>query len=235
MPTARCSFCGHDNPEASHFCNECGAALHLTLCASCEAINHRAAPRCHKCGASLTAAPTVDADVAMTALASPPVEPIEATQPASRARSWRAAAVLGLLLVAIVGAAIYGIGRTLAVPAPTVANVEISAAPVHEAAEAPAPSSGRATEDAAPQPSTEPTPQTAEVAPGESVSEQGASPPPAVPKRPRRDAKHDAGPPILALMPARSQESTTSPTGRNCTDAVAALGLCNRNHDESTK
>lgn len=55
-----CSFCSHQNPGGSGFCNECGAALKLALCDACEAINDRSAPNCHKCGTVLRQAPSFE-------------------------------------------------------------------------------------------------------------------------------------------------------------------------------
>ena len=59
MSAAVCAFCSHANPDASNFCNECGASLQLELCLGCEAINHRTASYCHKCGTGLGNPPSI--------------------------------------------------------------------------------------------------------------------------------------------------------------------------------
>jgi len=53
MPAALCAFCNKANAAGSKFCNECGAALRLTLCPECEAVNDRMRTECYKCGADL--------------------------------------------------------------------------------------------------------------------------------------------------------------------------------------
>jgi len=57
LPAVVCGFCGHKNVAGSKFCNDCGAALRLTLCPGCEAVNERSFARCYKCGTELSPAP----------------------------------------------------------------------------------------------------------------------------------------------------------------------------------
>jgi len=63
MSPVVCSFCSHANPAGSAFCNECGAALTLTLCEACEAVNDRSATHCHTCGSDLSGASSIGAPV----------------------------------------------------------------------------------------------------------------------------------------------------------------------------
>jgi eukaryotic-like serine/threonine-protein kinase len=49
-----CPNCGHSNPEAARFCNECGSALSAT-CPECESSNPPGARFCSYCGTSISA------------------------------------------------------------------------------------------------------------------------------------------------------------------------------------
>jgi hypothetical protein len=51
----RCSQCGHDNPEASKFCAECGTRFGL-FCPSCGKSNAAASKFCNECGHRLATA-----------------------------------------------------------------------------------------------------------------------------------------------------------------------------------
>jgi hypothetical protein len=48
-----CPYCKHVNPQASRFCNACGAPLYLLPCPDCGAVNDTGAKACHQCGAAL--------------------------------------------------------------------------------------------------------------------------------------------------------------------------------------
>ena len=52
----KCSACGHENPNKTKFCFECGAKLKET-CPSCSADNPPQAKHCGECGAKLADAP----------------------------------------------------------------------------------------------------------------------------------------------------------------------------------
>jgi hypothetical protein len=54
MPPPDCPFCGHANPTAAKFCNECGSPLHLTPCGDCGAVNNLAEAHCWRCGKVLS-------------------------------------------------------------------------------------------------------------------------------------------------------------------------------------
>src|SRR5216110_1602899 len=47
-----CHFCGHDNPDRSKFCNDCGSRLHLKRCPRCKVVNDQAADHCSQCQAT---------------------------------------------------------------------------------------------------------------------------------------------------------------------------------------
>src|SRR5580765_5200004 len=53
--TVRCSQCGHENPEASKFCAECGTRFGL-FCPSCGRSNAAASKFCNECGHRLATA-----------------------------------------------------------------------------------------------------------------------------------------------------------------------------------
>lgn len=54
-----CPQCGHENPEGTKFCRECGAKLGMekNLCPSCGAENASGVKFCQECGARLASIP----------------------------------------------------------------------------------------------------------------------------------------------------------------------------------
>lgn len=52
-----CPACGHENPEGTRFCQECGGKLGGAKCPSCGAENSPGVKFCQECGARLGAAP----------------------------------------------------------------------------------------------------------------------------------------------------------------------------------
>ena len=54
-----CPQCGHENPEGTKFCQECGGKLGAagTPCPSCNAMNPAGTKFCQECGAKLEAEP----------------------------------------------------------------------------------------------------------------------------------------------------------------------------------
>lgn len=61
MPDMQCRFCEQDNPAGSHFCNSCGAQLNLKPCPRCGAINEADASACRQCSETL-ASPALQPD-----------------------------------------------------------------------------------------------------------------------------------------------------------------------------
>lgn len=121
---ARCAFCGHDNPAASKYCNECASDLRLMLCPACAAINGRGMARCHKCGASLVA--TADDNAASPPSALPVTV---ATRPDTRDRR----PALPLLAGAVIIAAAYVVYHEAADRPPPVETLAPAAASSVEA------------------------------------------------------------------------------------------------------
>lgn len=53
-----CPQCGHENPEGTKFCQECGSKLGVqNTCPSCGAANPAGVKFCQECGARMAAAP----------------------------------------------------------------------------------------------------------------------------------------------------------------------------------
>ena len=52
-----CPACGHENPEGTKFCQECGGKLGGVKCPSCGADNGPGVKFCNECGTRLEAAP----------------------------------------------------------------------------------------------------------------------------------------------------------------------------------
>ncbi len=56
-----CSQCGHENPEGTKFCQECGSKIGVSgsKCPSCGADNQPGVKFCQQCGCKMKAAPAV--------------------------------------------------------------------------------------------------------------------------------------------------------------------------------
>ncbi len=61
MATVTCSSCGHENPEESSFCLECGSPLGIS-CDGCGAELPANAKFCNRCGHSASSHPRADPD-----------------------------------------------------------------------------------------------------------------------------------------------------------------------------
>jgi len=46
----QCRFCEHNNPPDASFCNRCGAQLNFAPCSHCGAVNESSAAACFQCG-----------------------------------------------------------------------------------------------------------------------------------------------------------------------------------------
>jgi hypothetical protein len=197
IASTRCSFCGHGNPPAAKYCNECAADLQLALCASCSAINRRDMSECHKCGASLDAMPQESATLPAIAETAP--------DPSPPPRDRR---IIAFVLMATIG-----------VIAAASAAYRISAiAPVAFTALVPAESIAHRSDDSR----------------GESTGAAVATPvsPPVEETEPLREQRIEASP-TQAMAPPQDAEPVQPPPAAasstsGCTDAVAALALCDR-------
>jgi hypothetical protein len=122
VKSGHCRFCGHPNPAAAKYCNDCGSPLSLRPCALCGAINALGAMRCHACDAALPCA--TDAEIAREATPSgtpaspaPDVDgrglPAGVLATSSRVRLQRAWPVLAVAVgvAAVAGYVAYGPAR----------------------------------------------------------------------------------------------------------------------------
>ena len=193
----RCSFCGHDNPPAAKYCNECAADLQLALCPSCSAINKRDMSQCHKCGASLDAMPQESA--ASPAIAETAPDP----SPPPRRRHVIAFALMATIAVLAAGYAAYHMGAI----APSAFTALIRAESISHASDA-----SRVESTA-----------TAVTTP---------VPPPLDEAEPLRDQRIEASPTQAMAVPRDAEpvqpSPAAAPSANGCTDAVAALALCDR-------
>jgi len=248
MVATVCAFCSHSNAAGSSFCNDCGAALKLILCPRCEAVNHRSDPHCHKCGADLHGAPT-------SATASndhaPVDEPVAAAEPPAPpiAAPTRNVAAVALIVIGLAAAASFAYyHRDADVPVSSALPVSAAIPEVLQAAVAP-----DTTQAAETQPKSSPA--IVSDANGESSNDSADAPAPApVPPEPATAAKNTADarpqrprdreassrPKAAATVPVVPPELRPPPQNSaanlrpaaSCTDAVAALGLCNRSNRE---
>jgi hypothetical protein len=197
IPGARCSFCGHDNPAAAKYCNECAADLALALCPSCSAVNKRDMSQCHKCGATLDAMPQQSAALPVSAEVAP--EP----SPPPRARRIIAFVLMATIGVIAAASAAYQTGAIT----PAAFTALIPAQPISHGSDA-----SRAESTAA-----------AVATP---------VPPPRDETEPLRDERIDT-PLTQAMAPSKEEDAVPTPpapapSNDGCTDAVAALALCDR-------
>lgn len=214
MLATHCTFCQHENTPGARFCAECGSPLHLKVCANpqCGKVSEVSATICETCGQpfpriDLVAPGTGDvppAAGAAVAHSAPDLTPPPASATTEKPRT----ALWPLIAVAIAAGALPLLWANRAyIPAPKsgpFSNPEITKPAPSPTAAAPAPAPVVPTSPpAADPPATPPTVATAsELDP--------ASPGPAAkagskPERP--PAKKPAAP-------------------RECTEALAALGLC---------
>ena len=232
MFATKCSFCQFDNVPGARFCAECGSPLHLKVCPGCGKVSDVTATTCEHCHAPfpridltppVTAAEKAAAPPPAAAHKSPPVKvsPIPAAPSANEVAPSGGMRAWPLIMVALVagGLPLLWFNRaslpepktftpppvvspTLQTPptqpaaAPALAP---TAAPVNPPAAVVAPAAAASTADAAveSQPSGKPVAEKAESKAGKKQ--------------------------VTTQRPAQRKPEQTS---RECTEAVAALGLC---------
>lgn len=204
MSVQSCPNCEHENAPGEQFCARCGVPLNLKPCPACGKVHGIDAKACSGCGAEFPAAAmAVETDIQPATVVIESVPPVIAA-PQSAVRPWP------LIIVAVVAG-----GIPLAwmyrhnMPLPKAWQPEAQVAPAKlppAAVPPPAPSPAVAQ---APATVAEPLPiEHAEPAP------QPASAPVAA------EAKPPASKPKPPAKPA-------SAPARECTEALAAVGLCN--------
>ena len=198
IPSARCSFCGHDNPAAAKYCNECAADLQLALCPSCSAINKRDMSQCHKCAASLHAISQEGVTLPAIAETAPDPPPVQAPRRAIAFAFVAAVCVIAAAYAAYHAGAIAPSAFTALIPA-----VE-SSSHGSDASRAESTAAAVATPEPPPRDETEP---------------------------PRDERIDDPPTPAMALPKDEDPVQpppATAPSTNGCTEAVAALALCDR-------
>jgi len=241
-PSTRCPYCAHVSPDDSKFCNECGAALHLAPCPHCGAVNDVSLMDvCARCNGDLrpTAEPAPeelgkaeqagqaeapekteapDESVVTALFAEPPLR-----APAVKARPWPLLLGVAMLMVGASVAAYIGYQQRSAPSAKSVAITDVVAPEARKVQPATAPDS----------PAERPLP-TRSV----DVTATAFAPKP-VPPVPRLKPPNKV---VITRPPAESARTATRnavtpppPTIGPCTDAVAALGLCNSGADSTPR
>jgi hypothetical protein len=216
MLTTQCSFCQCQNVPGARFCAECGSPLHLKVCAKCGKVGEVEATTCESCG---TAFPKIDLIPLGTTpgVAPSPEPPPKASKPGIA--PWPLivmAIVAGGLPLLWVNRSYLPIPKTWqnSAPAPVEAVV-VTEPPV---AQAPAPVAMPPESSPAPTPTADPV--EPPVAPGDAdqtgtalEANPGAEPV----KTPSTET---------AKRPAASKPVKKAEAPRTCTEALAAMGLC---------
>ncbi len=218
IASVHCSFCGHDNPAAAKYCNECAADLQLALCSACSAVNRRDMAQCHKCGASLHA--TSQESATLPAVAETAPEP----SPPPRHRRVIAFALMAVIGVIAAASAAYRMGAI----APAAFTAPVPAEAISHASDASrAEPTGATVATPATPPRDEPAPPRDEPAPP-----RDEPAPPRDEPEPRPDQRIEAQPTQAMALPKDPEPmqppTATAPPTNGCTDAVAALALCDR-------
>lgn len=233
-----CLFCQHVNPPGAIFCNACGTQLNMQPCEACGAIDARDARNCHKCGAEfpLPAMPEHDPVPALAIQAQQPAldsaalaarqtaqpdHPLPSGSAAAAAGSRRrwpvAAAALVAALIALLGFYYFHSSQ----PQRVVQKQRLEQA-MPDATGTPRSAGPSQLSMAAQQPDRALTPT---GAPTEPASENGGVDKPAT----FAQSDADAAPPARQMPAAAAgvEVRQDAPQSRECSQAVATLGLCN--------
>lgn len=213
MLATKCSFCQHENLPGSRFCVKCGSPMHLKVCPNpqCGKVSDVTAEVCESCGQpfpKIALAPALaEAPVAgkEQATAPPVVRP-----PKSRMPAWP------LVMMAIVAGGLPLLWANRAqLPTPRTWQIEPDAVKTPAATVAQKPPAAAA--DVAPAPAPAPIPAAAPNDPD----------PGATPSSGAAEASGKAKP--ASAKPTKQtskKERKKAEPPRPCTEAVAALGLC---------
>jgi hypothetical protein len=239
MFAVNCPYCRHVNKRGARYCADCGAALHLKPCPKCGKVDEVTATRCINCG---TAFPTIElADYRPEAESGPAKSGKAGDKDAAHPPALRAGPLIVIALVAG-GLPFLWMNRDrlptpgdlqatppnrLAVPPPAQLPGTVAPAPVvapnGPAVSAPAVEAGPAVSGhsgVTPPAHTaaEPRVSTHSTDPRRSV----ASPPRRVDSPPTE--RRTAATPAAAVQEPETPRA--SAPARDCTESLAALGLC---------
>lgn len=227
MLATRCSFCNHENIPGTRFCADCGSPMHLKVCSDpqCGKVSAVSAEVCESCGKPF---PKVEVVPTGTTHTEAPREGQQrASKPATAGKDKPRSAVWPLLIVAIVagGLPLLWANRTL-LPKPKAWQIGTPEAPRTGGA-----NSAPVVRTPPPTSST-PTPAVATSAPGQAVAPGEVAP---GTQGPTANASEGTGQ-NRALQPAaeespkkvaKASRTKKKEPPRPCTEAMAALGLCN--------
>jgi hypothetical protein len=246
--SAKCLACGYGNKAGEVSCSACGSSLDLKLCSACEAINASRAPRCHACGVEFA----ITEEKSML-----PVVRLIPRPVIRRSKQLTALLVLPLgatlaLAYYIYGGALGGSTDPVAMPK-NVQKVHSPALPPEPAAKTAAPQPEPAAKAVAQQAKdvrevhakpkevrqSSPIPQQAKSVPPPAPVVRSASeisPPADKAAHPRVTHTRGTGKPVTA--PLAASAATMNAAARpisgagtrndGCSEAVTALGFCNR-------
>lgn len=199
MFAIQCSFCQHENVPGARFCAECGSPLHLRVCPNpdCGKVSDVNATRCEHCGTVLPKI-TLAEPGARTGDATPAAAPALESQPAKKSTI----AALPLIIVAIVagGLPLLWFNRAY-LPAPKPWQGEVAKPPT-------APLTPPLSPPLAPPVESKPIPAPVATTPEPLKQEEAKA-------KSTRETKK-----------IRQATATQEQPPRPCTEAVAAVGLC---------
>jgi len=216
MLLSHCPNCQHDNPPGERFCAACGVPLDLKPCPVCGKVDNVKATVCAGCGAHFPALSGSHAGGpgVSTAPAMKPIPPVVAPPPTT-------IRALPLIIVALAAGGIpllWLYRNTMPVPKawqkPTPAIEATAPAPqAPPVVPPPAPALIPLPPKAAPQPAIviEPAP--------EATAKQPEAAKPVAPVKP-------ASKPAVKAPPAPAATRPAAPGASECTEALAAVGLC---------
>lgn len=224
----QCPSCQHQNAPGERFCAVCGVPLHLKPCPACGKVDEAGAKICSSCGAdfpSLTPdqfslADEVSEAPADSAGGQARPEAVEsAVHEAPANRAWP------LIIVALVAGGIpflwmyranMPMPKAWQVQAPAAGGAAISS----PAAPLPVPPPASSADPKLQASVAEPVREEPAAAP--ETGKQGPEPAKAVPPRPPANNARPVAKPVAKVAPAGAAKTPARP----CTEALAALGLC---------
>jgi hypothetical protein len=213
MFAVQCSFCQHENVPGARFCAECGSPLHLRVCPNpdCGKVSDVNATRCEHCGTVLPKIALAEPG-SSTGDATPAAAPAQDSQPAKKSTI----AAWPLIIVAIVagGLPLLWFNRAY-LPAPKPWQGEVAKPPT-------APLTPPLPPPLAPPVESKPVSAPLAAAPEPVPSAESAKPVAEEPPK-QEEAKAKSA---RETKKIRQATATQEQPPRPCTEAVAAVGLC---------